>query len=277
MVFKPFGKKYNFLDTTLIKDFHPYFKKPLHDWMFGLLERAEVLKIEDNYISGRKWVVNTHFINYLQIDFRETFPSEWHDFYQFVFEDTSRICNFLAYCLQKYAVEEDAIDLEIILSQGGSGYAARKTKANASPYEHGVYDLTERVEEIVSQQAKKALTQNDILMEAWVACYSTKPDYSKVVIECQNFLELLLRDLYETGNTKPQLGRLIGNLKGKSEKLKFKGETVLTNRSDILKLIDNIPQFRGIHTAGTGKIPNKEEAEFVLHTTIYIWNLHQRG
>ena len=47
-------------------------------------------------------------------------------------------------------------------------------------------------------------------------------------------------------------------------------------RQDILLLLDNIPQFRGIHTAGTGKVPNKEEAEFVLHTTIYIWNIHQK-
>ena len=85
-----------------------------------------------------------------------------------------------------------------------------------------------------------------------------------------------MRDKYEPSNTRPQIGKLIGDLKKAPQKLKYNGETVVADKTIILLLIDNIAQFRGLHTAGTGKIPKKEEAEFVLQTTIFIWNLHQK-
>jgi hypothetical protein len=72
------------------------------------------------------------------------------------------------------------------------------------------------------------------------------------------------------------LGRLIGNLRASDNKLNFKGDTVIKNKDNLLDLIDNVASFRGMHTAGKGKKPNKDEAEYILHTTIYIWNLHQQ-
>jgi hypothetical protein len=222
-----------------------------------------------------KKYVKQNFINNLQIIFREEFPQYWGEFYGFIYSDVDRLCNFLAYCLQNFADADDAIRLEYILSQGGSGYAVLKVDQDASEYQKGVYDLVDRVSEVVQSESQNAISSNDQLMKAWLHCYSRTPDYEKVVIESQNFLEHFIRDTYEPGNTKPQLGKLVGNLKTSTNKLKFKGDTVINDKKSLLDLISNIANYRGMHTAGTGKKPSRQEAEYILHTTIYFWNLHQ--
>ncbi len=276
MKFKPFSKKYNFIQDVLIKDFPQYLHDPVDDWLWRVLNSANVVGVDDSYLTRSKRYIKTAFLNRLQIYFREVFPQYWDQFITFIFSDSDRTSNFLAFCLQNFADQDDALQLEYILSQGGSGYEVTKTQKDANEYEEGVYDLTERVPDLVKNQSMQAIDENDLLMEAWIHCYARNPDYEKVVIKCQNFLEHFLRDTYEPENTKPQLGKIIGNLKSSSQKLKYKGESVLPDKKIILSLIDNIPQFRGMHTAGTGKSPSKEDAEFVLHTTIYVWNLHQK-
>ena len=275
MTFKPFSKKYDFVKVTLIKDFPSYLHDPIGDWLWKLLCSVDVVNIDDSYMTSGKRYVKSSFINNLQIDFREEFPRHWNQFVPFLFSDSDRICNFLAYCLQHFTDQDYANRLEYILSQGGSGYGVIKTDNKASEYDKGVYSLVDRVADSVVNQSKKALSDNELLMEAWVSCYARNHDYEKVVIKCQNFLEDFLRDTYEPSNTKPQLGKLVGNLKNSVIKLDFKGDSIISDKKDILSLIDNIPQFRGMHTAGTGKTPTREEAEYVLHTTIYVWNLHQ--
>jgi len=276
MKFKPFGNKYNFKQDVLLKTFPNYLFQPLNDWLFNLLDSVDLIGNGSNYLSGGRSYLKTNFLNRLQLFFHEVFPQYWKEAIEYIFYDQNRTANFLAFCLQNFARSDEANVLEYILSQGGSGYAVIKTQQDASDYDKGVYDLIERVDEIIIDESAKALEKNDSLKNAWINCYSRNPDYEKVVISCQNFLEQFLRDKYEPENKKPQLGKLIGNLKNAIQKLKFKGEDVLSDKKIILFLIDNIPQFRGIHTAGTGKIPSKEVAEFVLHTTIYIWNLHQK-
>jgi len=274
--FKPFGKKYDFKDSVLVKDYPVYMLSFLNDWLWEILNKYNVSAVSSDYLTNNTKYIKPDFINILRIKFREIFPQEWNDFVTFVFKDQDRTSNILAFCLQNYVDSEDAGKLEYILSQGGSAYEVSLIDKNAGEYDVGVYDLIERVSEIIKDQSQKALNSNELLQKAWQFCYSRNPDYEKTVINCQNFLEEFLRNKYEPSNLKPQLGKLIGNLKSASKKLKFKGETVLNNKQDVLLLLDNIPQFRGIHTAGTGKVPNKEEAEFVLHTTIYIWNIHQK-
>jgi hypothetical protein len=276
MTFKPFGKKYDFAKSALIRDFPDYFRDPIENWLWKLLNNANVVDTSDYYLSNGRRFVKSQFINYLQIDFREEFPQYWADFFNFIYSDTERLCNFLAYCLQKYADQDNAINFEYILQQGGSGYSVLKTDEDASEYTEGVYDLVDRVPPVVIKQSHEAISQNDMLMEAWLNCYSQKPDYDKVVVVCQNFLEFFLRDVYEPGNSKPQLGKLIGNLRASSNKLQFKGDSVIVNKTDLLNLIDKVAQFRGMHTAGSGKEPTKNDSEYILHTTIYIWNLHQK-
>jgi hypothetical protein len=166
--------------------------------------------------------------------------------------------------------------LENILSRSGSAYKVIVTHKDKSAYTVGVSDLAFRIPEIIEREAKKSLNSEKELDEAWGHCYSRKPDYDKTVIACQNFLERFLRDTYEPSNRKPQLGKLIGNLKKKSKKLDFKGQSALKDKSLILNLIDQVPNLRGMHISGTGRKPTKDEAEYVLHTSIYIWNLHQK-
>lgn len=275
MNFKPFSNKYDFKKSALIKDFPSYFINPIENWLLKILGRVNKLDTTGDYVGSGRRYVKSQFLNNLQIIFREEFPQYWNEFYVFIYSDTDRFCNFLAFVLQNYVDWSSAQELEYILAQGGSAYKVIKTNKSASEYEVGIYDLVDRVTPIVVENAKIAISENEVLMNAWLHCYGRNPDYEKVVIECQNFLELFLRDSYEPGNKKPQLGKLIGNLKV-GNKLSFKGDSVLTDKTDLLKLIDNVQNFRGMHTAGTGKKPAKEDAEFVLHTTIFIWNLHQK-
>lgn len=269
--FKPFGKKYDFKDSVLIRDYPEYMLSSLNNWIIEIFDRVNVIATSNNYLTNGTAYVKTGFLDTLRISFREIFPQNWNDFIKFTFADVDRTSNILAFCLQNFAYKSDVESLENILSKGGSAYEAALIDEDKD-----IYDLIERVPIVIKEQSEKALNENEMLRESWKFCYSRNPDYEKTVINCQNFLEEFLRNKYEPSNLKPQLGKLIGNLKSANKKLKFKGETVLNNKQDILLLLDNIPQFRGIHTAGTGKIPNKEEAEFVLHTTIYIWNLHQK-
>ncbi len=276
MTFKPFGNKYNFSNEVLVKSFPEYLHDPIEGWTWKLLKGSNVAEVSSGYLTNTKRYIKESYVNHFQIIFREVFPQEWNQFAYFLFSDTDRLCNFLAYCLQNFADEDDAISLEYILSQGGSGYSVIKIEDNASEYKKGVYDLVERVKEIVMAQSLSAINQNKEIMEAWVKCYGRDPDYEKVVTKCQNFLEDLLKNTYLHAESKPQLGKMIGTLRNTPNKLVFKGDTVIQNKSDLLSLINNVPIFRGIHTAGTGKVPTKSEAEYVLHTTIYFWNLHQK-
>lgn len=273
MKFIPFTDKYLFKKDTLLRGFPDYMSLPISNWMGKLLRNANAIGI--NHMYGTAYI-ESEFLDEININFREVFPKAWTEALPFIFSDSKRAADFIAMCLQNFADASEAAELETILATGGSAFKVVSTKKDASEYEEGVYTLSERVSPIVAEQSIQALDNNDLLQEAWQLCYSRNPDYGKSVIKCQNFLEHFLRDKYEPTNTEPQIGKLIGNLKKTSQKLKFKGDTVLSNKETILSLIDNIAQFRGIHTAGTGKIPNKEEAEYVLHTTIYIWNLHQR-
>lgn len=275
MQFKPFSKKYNFEKNVLIKTFPNFFYQPIYDWLWSVLRQADLVDTDGSYISGGKRYLKINFINRIQIYFRENFPQYWDEAIAFIFQDTERTANFLAFCLQNFSYIDDAKKLEYILSQGGSGYEVIETKEDAGKYDMGGFDLTYRVSEIIKNQSAQALEANELLEKAWNYCYARKPDYEKVVINCQNFLEQYIRDKYEPNNKKPQLGVLIGNLKKSIKKLSFKGDNVMTNKEILLLLIDNISIYRGIHLAGTGKIPSREESEYILHTTIYFWNLHQ--
>ena len=256
--FKPFGKKYKFDDTALVHNYPGYMHSSLEIWLWDVLKNADAVNMASRYLSvssDERYVV-PNFLNILRVEFREVFPQHWDDFLSFLIQDSDRMSNILAFCLQNFANGEDAINLEYILSTSGSGYKIQKTNTDASEYDRGAYDLTERVPEVIQEQSKTALSSNQILLDAWNSCYSRNPGY-------------------EPGNKKPQLGKLVGNLKTSSKKLNFKGDTVVSDKMTILLLIDNVAQFRGMHTAGTGEVPSKEEAEYVLHTTIYIWNIHQ--
>jgi len=276
MKFKPFNNKYSFPDNELIADFPNYLRDPIEDWLLRILTNAGVVKTINHYMSrGQKYLVSA-FINNLQIIFRERFPRDWSEMMEFIFQNRDRTANFLAFCLQNYADAADAVQLEYILSKGGSIYTVVKTDKDASNYKKGVYDLVERISPVIKKQSRRAITDNEILMEAWLFCYSRAPDYEKVVSRCCDFLEGYLGKKYFPKDPKPQLKKFIHLLEDAPEKLIYKGSTIVKPKSLLLSLLREASNIRGQHTLGKGRKPTKEEAEFVLHVTILIWNLHQK-
>jgi hypothetical protein len=271
MKFKPFTEKHVFTGEALVRIFPDYMRQPITSWILKLFSSNQI--VFPNYYSV--YELSQDFVNELQLVLRRTFPQNFNDAMTVIYSDEELTADFLALCLQNYATSSDGKELENILAIGGSAYEVTRVKREKHEYEMGTCDLMERVAPIVKVQATEVLSQSNLLREAWDHCYSRNPDYEKVVIKCQDFLETFLRDRYMPNDSKPQIGKIIGNLKKSSDLMNFKGASVLANKSDLLLLIDNIAQYRGLHTGGTGKVPSKEEAEFFLHSTILIWNLHQ--
>ncbi len=275
MKFKSVTGVHDFSGDALTKDFRSFMELPLFDWALALLRRVNVIDDPDGMYL-RYYRLDPGFRNTLNLIFRRSFSDRWSELETVVLSDPNLTADFFGLCLQNYARQGEAENLESVLAASGSGWRVVKVDDSVGEYGEGGYDLQDRVPPVVALQAQEALAGNNVLLNAWGSCYSRSPDYTKTVIECQNVLEGLLRDKYEPKNTKPQLGKLIGNLKAAPTKISFKGDSVLTGKELLLSLIENVPAFRGMHTAGTGKAPTKQEAEYVLHTTIYIWNLHEK-
>lgn len=276
MKFKPFGEKYSFSSDTLIKNFPRYFYDPIDNWLWRVLGSANVVDVSyDDYVTGHKKYIKPSFLNQLQIHLREEVPQYWSEALPYIFENPDRTANLIALCLQNFADADDANELEYILSTGGSGYEVMKTDKDASEYDKGVYDLIERVNPIVKKQAQTILEQDELIKDAWNFCYSRNPDYEKVVSRSCDFLENFLGGIYFPKDPKPQLKKFVFALENDPSKLSYKGVSIVDPKSSLTSLLKNASDIRGQHTKGKGRKPTKEEAEFVLHTTIYIWNLHQ--
>lgn len=273
MKFKPLSKKYQFNDT-LVMDFPSFMHQPIANWLEDLLTRKNLLVAPDMLYPGKRYITDA-FREVLHVNLRESYPQAWGDFINHILTDTDRTLTILQWCLNYHANARDANNLEWLLSSSGSGYEVEKTDKEASEYKEGIYDLIERVSTATKEAAKHALSQNEQLLTAWRACYGRKPNYKEVVQESQNVLEELLRDRYLPKDKKAQLGKLIADIKA-GKTLSYKGSDVPTNPNTLLELVDQFPAYRGMHTAGTGKNPTKQQAEYILHTTIYLWNLHQK-
>lgn len=272
MKFKPLSKKYQF-DDTLVMDFPGYMEKSLSDWLFEVLCRAGRVKLRGSTLNERYYLTDD-FHEALQINLREKYPMLWSDFDRFVFSDIDRTLTVFQWCLNHYARKSEGKNLEWALSIGGSGWAVLLAKKDASDYDDGVCDLVERVPSATKQLAEAAIGSNDELLKAWSSCYGHNPNYNETVQACQNVLEQLLRDTYLSKDAKAQLGKLIADIRA-GKTLSFKGSKVVSQPNVLLDLIDNVPMYRGVHKAGTGKDAKRAEAECILLSTIYIWSLHQ--
>lgn len=270
MNFEPFGKKYVFPKDVLVRNFPEYMRSALASWLYSVM-RNEVIDEEfyDRYIE-----IKVGFQHLLQIELREMFPKDWREFLSYTFDDPDRTCNIIAICLQNFATKNDAASLEYILSGGGSAYEVISTNPEAADYQKGNFNLAERVPPVVKQQADKLLSSNDIMQEAWNACYSHNPDYERVVSRSCDFLEGYLGKIYFPKDKKPQLTKFIHDFEAKPENLSYKGCSVVKPKSMLTSLLKEASDIRGQHTSGKGRKPTQDEAEFVLQTTIFIWNLH---
>jgi len=274
MRFKPFSESYDFSKAELSEDYPDHFNTPLYEWIYKMLDENDLgwSKGYGNNIS----VIKTEVLGRFNVIFRENFPDNINIFISKLLSDADLTSNFLALMLQNYANATSAGKLEVILSRGGSAFKVIKTDMSAGSYEKGAYDLERRVSEIVAEQAKLSIDGNELLKDAWRAFYSLNPDYEKTVNKSCDALEHLLKDNYEPKNGKPQLGVMIKNLIASPEKMAYKGDTLLLDKSVLLRLIDKATTVRGTHTAGTGRKPTADEAEFILHATIFIHNMHNK-
>lgn len=268
MKFKPFTKKFDFQESILIENFPEYLAIPVARWI-------------EKYLREREWIrygghVDPEFVDNLRLYLRVSLPQGWNDFINMVFSDHELTANTLSLLIQNCVNPSLAMELEDILKIGGSTYKVEVITTKIDQYRTSYkYDFVHRVSVIVQNTAKTALASNELLGQAWAACYQHKPDYPEVVRKCCDLLEHLLRDTYEPKNTTPQLGMLLKNLQAKPSKLSFKGDTLLSSKDILINLVSQATTVRGGHTAGSGRAPTVDEAEFILHSTILIWNMHQ--
>lgn len=272
MTFKPLAQRYVF-DDSLSMEIDSHVKESLANWIQSVLKDNEYF-VEGHWTNNSPAHITTGFKEFLQIRLREVYPQTWGSFIEFIMNDRDRTLTLLQICLSRFARQRDADKLEWVLRNSGSGYAVTRTKKNASEYDQGGYDLVERVPAVVIKISDAALSSNDELMKAWVACYGVKPNYNESIGACQNVLEEMLRDNYLPNDIKVQLGKLIKDIRA-GKKLDFTGSGILKDSNIMLDLIESIPAYRGLHKAGTGKDATKDIAEYALHTTIYLWNLHR--
>jgi len=274
MKFTPISKKYQFNDT-LRMDIPDYLRQPIASWIYSVLLRHKAI-VEPNGIYRSKPYFTKDFREILNVNMRESYPQEWSEAINFILSDTDRTLTIIQWCLNYYARRSEAWELEYSFSNGGLGYSIQPTKSDASEYDNGVFDLVERVPEVVKKAADLSFDSNAELLKAWRACYGKSPNYNETVQVCQNVLEGLLRDTYLPKDSKAQLGKLIADIRS-GKTLAYKGSSIPNSPNDLISIIQNVPQYRGMHKAGTGKDAGKDEAEFVLQATILIWNMHKKA
>jgi len=267
MKFTPITKEYAFSDNVLIKTYPQFMHKPLHDWMYTVLKVMGMIIEMQEIIFKIKFANN--FVNEINTHFRETFPVKPDYFLDFVLENKDRTTNFLSLCLENYASYEDALILEKILSKSGSAYRVVLTSENPTRFKKGVAKLEERVPEIVRTSFGKVATTNSLLEEAWNACYSTSPNYETAVSRSVDAIEGHLQMKFFPKDLRPNISKFIKDLIA-NNKFTFKGDNLVLNKNELISIGKEFIAVRGQHQSGTGRIPTKEEAEFILHYTIFI-------
>jgi hypothetical protein len=274
MKFTPLSKRYRF-DDTLMMGIPDYLHQPIANWIYSVLRRKNAIVEPDGLYRNSPYFTKD-FREILNVNMRESYPQDWNEAINFILSSNDRTLTILQWCLNYYARRSEAFELEYSLSNGGMGYAVQTTKKDASEYDDGVFDLVERVPEVVKKAADLSFDTNAELLVAWRACYGKNPNYNEAVQICQNVLEGLLKNTYLPKDPKAQLGKLIADIRS-GKTLMYKGSNIPSSPNDLLNIIQNVPQYRGMHKAGSGKDAGTEEAEFVLQVTILIWNIHQKA
>lgn len=269
MNFKPFSETYKFDETVLTKDFPDYLADPIVTWLKACFRHYDL--VEQSY---RDPDLDLGFKQQLQLTLRRTFPADENRFIAIVMSDPDLVCNVLSYLLQNYCTQDYANTLRKILRKGSSAYTVLDTASDIQSYQTGVFELGWQVPPIVGEQSKEAIEANELLMDAWNECYKHDPNPSAAVSKSIDFLEGFLRDKYhpEMDRT-PSLHQFVKEFTKDSSHLIFKGSSFLDDTTKLISLLDGTSKIRAEHTTGEGREATSEEAEFVLHTTIYIWNL----
>ncbi|MEN9338498.1 MAG: hypothetical protein RI945_223 [Candidatus Parcubacteria bacterium] len=269
MKFKPVTQNYIFDAKELTREFPQYLLIPVSTWIQDVLRNAGIWS-SDSYQA-----ISPDFLNNLDLLFRETtpFPRDHRDFLNFVLKNPERTINIIQLCLQNYARPSEARKMENILSTGGSAYSVMLNSSNLQEYQRGIADIVERVPKIVTESSKDVLDNNTLIQEAWHSCYSRNPDYEKTVSRCVDALEGLFKNKYFPQDQKPTLGKFVNDFIADPLKLSFWGDTLINPKNKLTDLAKEFIPIRGHHTSGTGRKPTKEEAVFVLHYTIFVFQI----
>ncbi|MCA9350743.1 MAG: hypothetical protein KDJ52_26375 [Anaerolineae bacterium] len=269
--FEPFDKTFRFDESILTENFPNYMLPSILSWIFNVMVAH---KLYDPYHSNM--IDTAKLVNPINRMLRTTFRSKYADFIADIQFDLSTFRNVLSYLLQRVSDANEGKTLENILYETSSAYAVEFKEVNvkngAIGWKVTKMKLVYRVPPIVKKQALEVMRTDQLLTEAWDFHYGIDFDDEKTVTRCTDVLSGLLRDKYYPNEKKPQLGKLLKQLIENKDKIILPADT-LYNKESLLKMMVKFSEKRNNHQKGTGTKPSHEEAGFVLHFTIMLYQL----
>lgn len=269
--FEPFDETFRFDERVLAENFPNYMLPSVLSWIFNLMVAHKLYSpIHSSKIDATKLIQPLNRI------MRTAFRSEYVDFMADIQIDLVTFRNVLSYLLQRVSDTNEGKTLENILYETSSAYAVEFKEVNlkngAIGWKATKMKLVYRVPPIVKKQALEVMSTDQLLMEAWDSHYGIDFDDEKTVTRCTDALSGLLRDRYYPDEKKPQLGKLLKQLIENKDKIILPADT-LYNKESLLKMMVKFSEKRNNHQKGTGTKPSHEEAGFVLHFTIMLYQL----
>ena len=274
MTFESFDDEYRFDKSVLTEDFPDYMYPSIQQWIISTLDRAKFL----SWSQGVQYIDRSAFILPLNESMRATFRHELAHFLVDVSKDATIFRNVLSYILQNVAQKNEGEKLEKILARTSSAYSVdfkdeeATTSSGAISWVRTRMKLVYRVTPIVKRQAENALAQSELLADAWDSYYGLKADDEKTVTRCADAIAGLLRDKFFPTEKRTQLGTLLQKVISEPKKYPLAGEA-LFEKKEFLGIMKGFSTVRGNHKTGTGRTPAHEEAGFVLHFTIMLFQI----
>lgn len=269
--FEPFDEEFNFDKSILTEVFPEYMLPSVMLWIEELLIKHQLFRPQlSRDVNDSKLVMP------INRALRKTFRSSWPAFIADIQADVSTLRNVITYLLQNVANPGQGRDLEAILSDTSSAYSVDFKEEEVGD---GVLigkstsmKLVYRVPPVVKEQALDVMKTDQLLAEAWESHYGINPDDEKTVTRCTDALAGLLRDSYFPEEKRPQLGTLLGKMRKDPESYRLPA-TGLYDSDKFLDLMRDFSKIRGNHKSGTGRAPTHEEASFVLHYAIMLFQI----
>lgn len=277
--FEPFDGEYEIDKSILSEEVAPFLQKSIRLWLNTLFANHSILRKNAN---GMIVLDGKSFLFPLQETFRKEYPDEPAYFVNLMFSNTKLFRNMLSYILQNHADINEARELEEMLMRSSSAYAVEFIKgeelrglkrADGSPLFKTVgCKLVYRVPPIVKVQAEEAFSSEALLAEAWEAYYGMQPDDEKVVTRATDALAGSLRDKYFPDEKRPVFGTLLQKIKQDPTAYPLPGSSIYEQQK-FAETMDQFSKIRGNHQKGTGRKPTHEEAGFVLHFSIMLYQV----
>jgi len=269
--FEPFDQEFKFDKTILTEEFTEYMLPSIILWIKKIL-------ISHSFLNSRYLdkVSDDGLVMPLNRALRKTIRSHWSHFLVDIQVDLPTFRNVLTYLLQNVASRAEGENLEAILSETSSAYTVDFKEEEVMV--HGVgwkttsMKLVYRVAPIAKVQALNVMQDENLLTEAWDFHYGINSDDEKTVTRCTDALAGMLRDTYFPGQQRSQLGTILGLMRKDPQKYPLPASS-LYDTDKFLELMRDFSKIRGNHKTGTGRTPTHEEASFVLHFTIMLFQI----